>query len=95
MSGDRTPSIKTIIPRNDSWVSDMEAGCGLKSASPAFRAEFSQRAFSIEDAAGMHCAKHQKFKCVACGRITFQPIDEDHPSHEIRSWCCGVRMVIA
>lgn len=31
-----------------------------------------------------------KFKCVACGRITEQPIDEDHPNHEIRSWCCGV-----
>ena len=30
-----------------------------------------------------------KFRCIACGRITVQPIDEDHPSHEIRSWCCG------
>lgn len=29
-----------------------------------------------------------KFKCVACGRITVQPINEDHPNHEIRSWCC-------
>jgi hypothetical protein len=30
-----------------------------------------------------------KFRCIACGRVTVQPVDEGHPGHEIRSWCCG------
>ena len=30
-----------------------------------------------------------KYRCVACGRVTIQPSDEDDPRHEIRSWFCG------
>lgn len=32
------------------------------------------------------------FKCNKCGRLIVQPLDSDHPEHEIRSWCCGVSL---
>ncbi len=40
----------TILPATEAWskADDMEVGFGLKSASPAFRAQFFQRASAVE-----------------------------------------------